>query len=101
MSYRGLVIFQGVSIEKTYENSVSDLVERIKAGAVIVDRSPLKDAMDYFHVSQLDAVIEKPCASEVTVALAWRKQLCTREHGGRASYLEEARPRALCLGRHR
>ena len=37
------------------ENSVSDVVPRINGGAVIEERSPLNDAMDCSHVSELGA----------------------------------------------
>lgn len=45
---------------ETYENSVRDFVERIKAGAVIVDRSPLKDAMDYRVSVKCHVRVEPP-----------------------------------------
>lgn len=35
------------------ENSVSDVVDRMKGGAVREERSPLKDAIDWRHISSL------------------------------------------------
>lgn len=44
-SAAGATKTEGCSVQYD-ENSVSDFVERIKAGAVMVERSPLKDAID-------------------------------------------------------
>jgi hypothetical protein len=73
-SAAGATNTEGCSVQYD-ENSVRDLVERMKAGAVIVERSPLKEA--------IDCPIVSPCT------------LLKLD----ATHLEEARPRALCLGR--
>jgi hypothetical protein len=49
-SAAGATNTEGCSVQYD-ENSVSDLVERMKAGAVIVERSPLKEAIDCRNVS--------------------------------------------------
>jgi hypothetical protein len=63
---------------ETYENSVSDFVERIKAGAVMVDRSPLKEAIDYRNVSQSAYRIMN------TVCCSNRKRSCIAQRLRRA-----------------
>lgn len=50
-SAAGATKTEGCSVQYD-ENSVRDFVDRIKAGAVMVERSPLKDAMDYVHISR-------------------------------------------------
>ena len=50
LSAAGATKTEGCSVQYE-ENSVRDFVERMKAGAVIVDRSPLKDATDWNVVS--------------------------------------------------
>ncbi len=49
-SAAGATKTEGCSVQYD-ENSVRDLVERIKAGAVMVERSPLKEAIDYSAIS--------------------------------------------------
>jgi hypothetical protein len=48
---------EGCSVQYE-ENSVRDLVERMKAGAVMVERSPLKVAMDCESVSILVVLLK-------------------------------------------
>jgi hypothetical protein len=50
-SAAGATKTEGCSVQYD-ENSVRDFVERIKAGAVMVERSPLKDAMDLRKLDQ-------------------------------------------------
>jgi hypothetical protein len=73
-SAAGATNTEGCSVQYD-ENSVRDLVERMKAGAVIVERSPLKEAIDCHIIGSCPL------------------------HKLDDTHLEEARPRALCLGR--
>ena len=55
-SEAGATKIEGCSVQYA-ENSVRDVVPRMKGGAVMDERSPLKEAIDYLGISVLEAVI--------------------------------------------
>ena len=59
-SFAGAMKTEGCSAQYE-ENSTRDLVERMKGGAVMVERSPLKDAMDCARISRGEVHMECLC----------------------------------------
>ena len=55
-SEAGATKIEGCSVQYA-ENSVRDVVPRMKGGAVMDERSPLKEAIDYLGISILEAVV--------------------------------------------